>query len=192
MIAKKTYNTRDSPVVTHPSTGLAVTGLSLGERTGSRVFQYLWSYVTALLSDTDCISLPSVAEPDAGQDDRRPRPRHDLSRSSAKLPLRERDGKCGRVRGRLHDMKQRGCAVGRTFPKAEDLLSRWRQKFTADPPDRVEPVLADVVVDFPAAPSIWVGRVGKRSALYPQLEPRGLVARETSSSAEGVMDGISV
>ena len=43
---KMTYNTRDSPVVTDPSTSLAVTGLSMGERTGSRVFQYLWSYVS--------------------------------------------------------------------------------------------------------------------------------------------------
>ncbi|KAJ9158204.1 hypothetical protein NKR19_g3561 [Coniochaeta hoffmannii] len=32
----KTYNTRDSPVVTHPSTSLAITGLSMGERTGSQ------------------------------------------------------------------------------------------------------------------------------------------------------------
>jgi hypothetical protein len=43
--AKTTYNTRDSLVVTDPTTSLAVTGLSMGERTGSRVFQYLWSYV---------------------------------------------------------------------------------------------------------------------------------------------------
>ena len=42
---QKTYNIRDSPVVTHPSTSLTITGLSMGERTGSRVFQYLWSYV---------------------------------------------------------------------------------------------------------------------------------------------------
>ena len=42
----KTYNTRDSPVVTHPSTSLAIICLSMGERTGSRVFRYLWSYVT--------------------------------------------------------------------------------------------------------------------------------------------------
>ncbi len=42
---KKTYNTRDSLVVTDPTTSLAVTGLSMGERTGSRIFQYLWSYV---------------------------------------------------------------------------------------------------------------------------------------------------
>jgi hypothetical protein len=42
---KTTYNIRDSPVVTHPSTSLTVTGLSMGERTGSRVFQYLWPYV---------------------------------------------------------------------------------------------------------------------------------------------------
>ena len=42
---KKTYNTRDSLVVTHPTTSLAVAGLSRGERTGSRVFRCLWSYV---------------------------------------------------------------------------------------------------------------------------------------------------
>ncbi|OIW22274.1 hypothetical protein CONLIGDRAFT_587530, partial [Coniochaeta ligniaria NRRL 30616] len=41
----KTYNTRDSPVVTHPSTSLAIICLSMGERTGSRAFRYLWSYV---------------------------------------------------------------------------------------------------------------------------------------------------
>ncbi|KAK0743706.1 hypothetical protein B0T18DRAFT_328386, partial [Schizothecium vesticola] len=43
---KRTYNTRDSLVVTDPTTSLAVAGLSMGERTGSRVFQCLWSYVT--------------------------------------------------------------------------------------------------------------------------------------------------
>ena len=32
-------------MVTHPTTSSAITGLSLGERTGSRVLQYLWSYV---------------------------------------------------------------------------------------------------------------------------------------------------
>ena len=41
----KTYNIRDSPVVTHPSTSLTITSLSVGERTGSRVLWYLWSYV---------------------------------------------------------------------------------------------------------------------------------------------------
>jgi hypothetical protein len=41
----KTYNTWDSLVVTDPTTDQAVTGLSMGERTGSRIFQYLWSYV---------------------------------------------------------------------------------------------------------------------------------------------------
>ncbi|KAJ9161563.1 hypothetical protein NKR19_g2189 [Coniochaeta hoffmannii] len=39
----KTYNIRDSPVVTHPSTSLTITSLSRGERTGSRVLWYLWS-----------------------------------------------------------------------------------------------------------------------------------------------------
>ncbi|KAK0623655.1 hypothetical protein B0T14DRAFT_427502, partial [Immersiella caudata] len=41
----KTYNTRDSLVVTDPTTSLALTGLSMGERTGSRAFQWVWSYV---------------------------------------------------------------------------------------------------------------------------------------------------
>ncbi|KHE78789.1 hypothetical protein GE21DRAFT_1222453, partial [Neurospora crassa] len=41
----KTYNTRDSLVVTDPTTSLALTGLSMGERTGSRVLQWVWSYV---------------------------------------------------------------------------------------------------------------------------------------------------
>ena len=45
---QKTYNTRDSPVVTDLSTSPALVGLSLGERTGSRVFQQVWSYVMEL------------------------------------------------------------------------------------------------------------------------------------------------
>ena len=43
---KKTYNTRDSPVVTHLSTSLAISSLSRAERTGCRVLYCLWSYVT--------------------------------------------------------------------------------------------------------------------------------------------------
>ncbi|KAK0652971.1 hypothetical protein B0T16DRAFT_108621 [Cercophora newfieldiana] len=43
---QKTYNTRDSLVVTDPTTSLALTGLSMGERTGSRIFQWVWSYVS--------------------------------------------------------------------------------------------------------------------------------------------------
>ena len=35
---KKTYNTGDSLVVTDPTTNPAVVSLSMGERTGSRVF----------------------------------------------------------------------------------------------------------------------------------------------------------
>ncbi|KAK1977704.1 hypothetical protein LZ30DRAFT_600699, partial [Colletotrichum cereale] len=42
----KTYNTRYSLVVTDPTTNPALTGLSMGERTGSRVLQWVWSYVT--------------------------------------------------------------------------------------------------------------------------------------------------
>ena len=41
----KTYNTRDSLVVTDPTTSLALRGLCLGERTGPSVFRGLWSYV---------------------------------------------------------------------------------------------------------------------------------------------------
>ena len=46
---KRTYNTKDSLVVTDPTTGLALTGLSMGERTGSRAFQWVWSYVSTVL-----------------------------------------------------------------------------------------------------------------------------------------------
>ncbi|ORY58471.1 uncharacterized protein BCR38DRAFT_353109, partial [Pseudomassariella vexata] len=44
----KTYNTRDSLVVTHPTTNLALSSLSMGERTGSRIFWRLWSYVVQM------------------------------------------------------------------------------------------------------------------------------------------------
>jgi hypothetical protein len=39
--AKKTYNTGDSLVVTDPTTSPALIGLSMGERTGSRVLKVL-------------------------------------------------------------------------------------------------------------------------------------------------------
>ncbi|AEO54716.1 hypothetical protein MYCTH_43545, partial [Thermothelomyces thermophilus ATCC 42464] len=42
---KKTYNTRHSLVVTDPTTTRALTCLTKGERTGSRVFTWVWSYV---------------------------------------------------------------------------------------------------------------------------------------------------
>ena len=51
---KKTYNTGDSPVVTHLSTDPALSSLSMGERTGSRVFLEVWSYVIALLIFAIC------------------------------------------------------------------------------------------------------------------------------------------
>jgi hypothetical protein len=44
----KTYNSGDSPVVTHLTTSSPVKGLSYGERTGSRAGLYLWSYVEEL------------------------------------------------------------------------------------------------------------------------------------------------
>ncbi len=45
----KTYNSRYSLVVTHPTTNLPIYSLSSGERTGSSVFCNLWSYVTIAL-----------------------------------------------------------------------------------------------------------------------------------------------
>ena len=44
-IAKKTYNSRYSLVVTHLTTNPPVPCLSTAERTGSSVFMVLWSYV---------------------------------------------------------------------------------------------------------------------------------------------------
>ncbi|ETR98005.1 hypothetical protein M419DRAFT_89725, partial [Trichoderma reesei RUT C-30] len=42
---KETYNSRCSPVVTHLTTNLPLIGLTLGEQTGSRILQWIWSYV---------------------------------------------------------------------------------------------------------------------------------------------------
>ncbi|RPA75031.1 hypothetical protein BJ508DRAFT_339293 [Ascobolus immersus RN42] len=42
----KTYSTKDSRVVTHRSTNLAIRSLTMGERTGSRIVFNLWPYVT--------------------------------------------------------------------------------------------------------------------------------------------------
>jgi hypothetical protein len=43
----KTYNSGDSPVVTHLTTSPPVRCLNRAERTGSLVFNVLWSYVKA-------------------------------------------------------------------------------------------------------------------------------------------------
>ncbi|KAK0374845.1 hypothetical protein CLIM01_07788 [Colletotrichum limetticola] len=67
----ETYNTRYSLVVTDPTTNPALVGLSMGERTGSRVFQWVWSYVvvwrcrvanivTAISRDAGVAALPSI------------------------------------------------------------------------------------------------------------------------------------
>src|SRR6478736_3406429 len=45
----KTYNSGDSLVVTDPTTNPPVSGLTMGERTGSRIFHYLWSYVLDMM-----------------------------------------------------------------------------------------------------------------------------------------------
>ncbi|KAJ5129543.1 uncharacterized protein N7515_005582 [Penicillium bovifimosum] len=46
---KKTYNSEDSLVVTHPTTNSPACGLSTAERTGSPVFHTLWSYVLGIV-----------------------------------------------------------------------------------------------------------------------------------------------
>jgi hypothetical protein len=48
IFAKITYNSGDSLVVTDPTTNPPVSGLTMGERTGSRIFHYLWSYVLVI------------------------------------------------------------------------------------------------------------------------------------------------
>ncbi|KAK1992877.1 hypothetical protein LX36DRAFT_587537, partial [Colletotrichum falcatum] len=71
----KTYNTRYSLVVTDPTTNPALTGLSMGERTGSRVLRWVWSYVPVPRSEPEhiatgdfmcprcCPSLPRRCDP---------------------------------------------------------------------------------------------------------------------------------
>ncbi|KAK1980289.1 hypothetical protein LZ30DRAFT_595084, partial [Colletotrichum cereale] len=46
---KRTYNTIRLPVITDQATTLALTSLSMGDRTGSRVLQWVWPY--ACLAD---------------------------------------------------------------------------------------------------------------------------------------------
>jgi hypothetical protein len=45
---KKTYNSGDSPVVTHLTTNPPVHRLSTAERTGSAMIDVLWSYVEVM------------------------------------------------------------------------------------------------------------------------------------------------
>ena len=52
---KKTYNSRDSLVVTHPTTNRPACGLSTAERTGSPVFHTLWSYVLTVINKGEYI-----------------------------------------------------------------------------------------------------------------------------------------
>jgi hypothetical protein len=48
----KTYNSGDSPVVTHLSTNPPLPCLFTREQTGSEVFMEKWSYVKELVVDT--------------------------------------------------------------------------------------------------------------------------------------------
>ena len=58
---RKTYNSRDSHVVTHHTTNLPACGLSTAERTGSPVLHTLWSYV--LDNDQNRIKPPRQCTP---------------------------------------------------------------------------------------------------------------------------------
>jgi predicted metal-binding protein len=49
----KTYNTRDSQMVTHSSTSRSVQCLCMAERTGCPVFTDLWSYVLPKIANTN-------------------------------------------------------------------------------------------------------------------------------------------
>ena len=51
--SKITCNTGYSLVVTDPTTNPALSGLSMGERTGSRIFHWVWSHVI----DTDEVMI---------------------------------------------------------------------------------------------------------------------------------------
>ncbi|PTB53202.1 hypothetical protein M431DRAFT_63236, partial [Trichoderma harzianum CBS 226.95] len=51
---KETYNSRCSLMVSHSTTDLPVSGLSLGEQTRPRILHYLWSYV---LGDTKSLLI---------------------------------------------------------------------------------------------------------------------------------------
>jgi hypothetical protein len=55
----KTYNSRCSLMVTHSTTNLPLIGLTLGERTGSRIFQWIWSYVLVTRAKSTYITTPS-------------------------------------------------------------------------------------------------------------------------------------
>ncbi|KAF2790453.1 hypothetical protein K505DRAFT_79394 [Melanomma pulvis-pyrius CBS 109.77] len=48
----KTYNSRDSPMVTHLTTSPPVSCLCKAERTGSPIFMILWSYVSVQVNTT--------------------------------------------------------------------------------------------------------------------------------------------
>ena len=50
--AKKTYNSRYSLVVTDPTTNQPLSRLTMGERTGSRIFYWVWSYVLCISTNT--------------------------------------------------------------------------------------------------------------------------------------------
>ena len=59
---KKTYNSGDSLVVTHLTTNPPVHCLYMAERTGSLVFNVLWSYVVLFVSTTSYIVGCAVVE----------------------------------------------------------------------------------------------------------------------------------
>jgi hypothetical protein len=55
---QKTYNRRDSQMVTHSSTSRPVQCLCMAERTGCPVFTDLWSYVLIVFDATIMYCVP--------------------------------------------------------------------------------------------------------------------------------------
>ncbi|KAL5095548.1 hypothetical protein Trisim1_000319 [Trichoderma cf. simile WF8] len=55
-----TYNSRCSLMVTHSTTNLPLIGLTLGEQTGPRIFQWIWSYVLDLMGSWSQIAMEGI------------------------------------------------------------------------------------------------------------------------------------
>jgi hypothetical protein len=84
-VQNKTYNRRDSQMVTHSSTSRPVQCLCMAERTGCPVFTDLWSYVQSLFSWRlyNCIgSHITGAAKDVTNTARPPAPKRAVSRKT--------------------------------------------------------------------------------------------------------------
>ena len=66
MQKRNTYNSRYSLVVTDPTTNQPLSGLTMGERTGSRIFHWVWSYVLTFPTNSHYIQCPNRLSPASG------------------------------------------------------------------------------------------------------------------------------